>query len=301
MYLKKILPFILVCFIFIFLFLGIFNEWSEIKTQILDLKPISIIVAIFLGVPIYIFNTLTWHLLTKSVGINLPFKVNLRIWLLSNAARFLPGGFWQYPSRIYLLNEQKVTKAKATACLLLEALSNLVVGAMVVVIVFLFTPNIIKIDKLIWVLIFIILLPFLFYLAKTKVTQKFKIFKSLKISQKTVSLIFLTIFLQYFFAGLVLFILMNNVFTVTLILMPILVGIFTASWLLGYVAIFAPSGLGVQEASLATLLSSYIPFSLAGFLAILFRVVLLLAEAFTLFFVFIILDKLLDLKKQKLV
>lgn len=299
--LKKILPLVLVSLIFVFLFYGIFIQWNEVRVQIFNLNPFKIVFAILLGVPIYVLNTLTWHLLTKSLGINLPFKTNLRIWLLSNTARFLPGGFWQYPSRVYLLGKQKVTKVEATACLLLEALSNLVVGAMVVLVIFLFTPNIIKIDKLFWVLIFTISLPLIIYLVKTKIPKKLKIFKSLKISKRTLTLLFITIFLQYFFAGLTLFILINSVIPISITLIPILVGIFTASWLLGYIAVFAPSGLGVQEVSMATLLSFYIPFSLAGFFAILFRVALLLAEALVLFFVFIVLDKLLDLKKQKLV
>lgn len=301
MSLKKILPFVLIIIILIFLFFRVFSEWSEIKVHILNINSINIAIAIFLSVPLYFLNAFTWHLLTKAVGVNLPFKKNLRIWLFSNTARFLPGGFWQYPSRIYLLDKQKVTKVEATASLLLEALSNLVVGAMVVLVIFLFTPNIIKIDKLFWVLIFTISLPLIIYLVKTKIPKKLKIFKSVKISKRTLALLFITIFLQYFFAGLTLFILINSVIPISITLIPILVGIFTASWLLGYIAVFAPSGLGVQEVSMATLLSFYIPFSLAGFLAILFRVVLLLAEALVLFFVFIILDKLLDLKKQKLV
>lgn len=61
-------------------------------------------------------------------------------------------------------------------------------------------------------------------------------------------------------------------------LLPVFIGMFSLSWLLGYITLLAPAGLGVTEMSLTALLSLYIPFSLAAVLAIAFRVALVGTE-----------------------
>lgn len=249
--------------------------------------------------PIYFLNVLTWHLVTRSLGLKIPYRTNLKIWLISNTARYLPGGFWQYPSRIYLLSEQKVPKLKATAALLMEAFFNLLVGVLIVLTVLIFVPEFIKFNYIIWILFLIIISPLLMYFLRKKIRQSLKIFRYLKISGRILFFVLITIFFQYVFAGFALFILLNSFSVASLSLMPVLVGIFTASWLLGYLTIFAPSGLGVQEASIATLLSFFIPFSMASLVAIVFRIVLILAEVICLVLVFILLDKILDFKKEK--
>lgn len=294
---KKLFSVVFVVLIFVFLLSRILSQWNEIAEQITRINPFDVILAILLAMPVYILNTLTWHFITKSLQLNLKYRINLRIWLISNTARYLPGGFWQYPSRIYLLNEQKVPKAKAAAALLLEGLFNLIVGSMVVLTVLLLLPDLIKIDYLIWSLLLVILVPLLGYFFKEKIEQKVKILKSLHISGGLLFLIFMTILFQYFFAGFALFMLFVSILPTSILMLPILVGIFTASWLLGYLTIFAPSGLGVQEASVATLLSFYTPFAIAGLVAIMLRIVLILAEVLCLAFVFLVLDKRLDLKK----
>ncbi len=292
---KKLFSLFFVSLIFILLASRIFGEWDQIKFHILNLNVINLILTMIIALPIYFFNVLTWHLITKTVGIKIAFKKNLRLWLISNAARFLPGGFWQYPSRIYLLGQHGVSKVEATTAVLLEAIFNLATGALIIMIFFLSTPSIIPVDKLIWMLAILAMIPlFIYIFGKLEVSKKFKILKSLKISLRVVPFLFLTIFMQYFFAGLTLLILANSIANLPMTFLFIFIGIFTTSWILGYLTVFAPSGLGVQEASIATLLSSYIPFGIAGIIAIIFRVVLLLVEVFVLGFVLLILDKLLD-------
>lgn len=64
------------------------------------------------------------------------------------------------------------------------------------------------------------------------------------------------------------------------------VGIYTASWIIGYVTFFAPSGLGVQDVSIAALLSVFVPLPIASAIAILFRIILTLTELLTVLIVF---------------
>ena len=78
------------------------------------------------------------------------------------------------------------------------------------------------------------------------------------------------------------FLLVSMVFPLSVQFLPYVIVVYTLSWLLGYIAFLAPGGLGVQELSMATLLSFYLPVGLAGGLAgglaIAFRVISMLVE-----------------------
>ena len=97
--------------------------------------------------------------------------------------------------------------------------------------------------------------------------------------------------LQFLFAGSVLFLVAGAVARLPLSLYPTFVAIFTISWLAGYLTFLTPAGLGVQEVSMATLLSFYLLLPVAGIVAVVFRVCLMLAEGTAVFFAWCTLGK----------
>jgi hypothetical protein len=61
-------------------------------------------------------------------------------------------------------------------------------------------------------------------------------------------------------------------------LLPVLTGIFVAAWVMGFVVVFAPQGLGVREGVMVLLLSFYMPVAAASVIAVAFRVWLSLRD-----------------------
>lgn len=306
MNIRKIASYILVAVLLSFLFWNIFKNWQTVSTFDWKYRPRDILVLFIFLIPIYFINVFSWHLVTKAVGVDVAFLKNVKVWAISNLARFLPGGFWQYPGRILLLSAEGSGKALAATAVAVEMIFNLSVGSLIVLSTFNHLRLPLQIGNIKWMLLFLFFLPIgLSFLGSGKVvtplvrflqkkTGKGKVLKKIKLPIKWVPLLSLVYFLQYFFAGTSLFFLSRTAVEIPFHLLPIFIGIFTASWLLGYVTLFAPGGLGVQEASIAFLLSSYMPFPVAVTLSILFRLALFISELAFVMFVFLATRKVID-------
>ena len=114
------------------------------------------------------------------------------------------------------------------------------------------------------------------YLAKL---SKRKIeFTGIRFSKKNLTLASLLFLFRFVVFGIAFFALFGVVYPLNPTLFPILLGTLSLSWIIGFLAVFAPAGLGVTELTLALLLSSYLPIGVSSFMAIFFRVILLSFE-----------------------
>ena len=129
---KKTISVLLISGILVFLGWKIWRDWETVidfkwNFSLFDLT----LFLIFLPLP-FIFNVVAWHLVTRSQGEKISFSKNFEAWMFSNFARYLPGGIWQYPSRILLLSKEGVSKESCIKCLVLEALFVVFVGLLIV-------------------------------------------------------------------------------------------------------------------------------------------------------------------------
>src|SRR3989344_3756096 len=117
---KKIFSYILVGGIFVFLFWNIVQNREYISSVNWILKSSDIFLFILFVIFIYVSNILSWHIVTKFLGLELSIFSNAKIWMISNFSRFIPGGIWQYPSRVILLAKKGVDKKSAITAVLIE-------------------------------------------------------------------------------------------------------------------------------------------------------------------------------------
>lgn len=297
MKLKKILSFVLPTVIFVVLVRNIAQNWQIIVSFPWHFNGLDFILLLLFLFPIYLINGSSWFLVLRALGNKIGYFISIRIWLFANTSRFIPGVIWQYGGRVYLSSKAGVPASVALNALLVEALFVLMTSSIIALIIFTFWhyPTDIKFFEIaVFVLSILIILILLFNNQKTmnkiatiyqRITGKKGEIKSFRLSPLWIAILSISYLLQFIFAGSVLFFLTRQIVNLDWSLYAISIGIFAASWLLGYIAIIAPAGLGVQEISIATMLSSYIPFPIASIIAILFRVVILLMEATTILFV----------------
>lgn len=277
---------------FSFLLSQIINQWSTISKLHWQFKPTVFAAAILLLISGYSVNIISWHLLTKSLRLKISFQDNFRVWVLSNLTRFLPGKIWQIPSRIYLLSEKKIPPVSLGAAVVAEVMLNLSLGAVAVLFSLFFwqlPPQVIPYKFLIIIFIFSPLLVLLFTNSRiikligwllVKVGKgNMEGLESVKFSYQLIIPVILTFFLRFLLIGTALFYLTNSLVSIDISLLPIFMGAFALSWLLGYVAPFAPAGLGVADFSLAVILSPYLSLGVSSLGSLLFRGLVLLIEA----------------------
>lgn len=289
---KKIFSVLFVVVIFTFLFGNIFNNWSVIKSYPWQFNiPYISFLLIFL-IPLYLINGMSWYLVNKALGTNISYFKSLRVLILGNFARFIPGGIWQYAGRVYLSRKENIPESITGLAILTETLFTLVTGVIVISVVGLFWKMPIQNRSVVWlfVALLFLLLAIVFFSNERFVNLLSKLLKRLKGRKKLLPLrlpirwipvLLITFSLQFIFGGTVLYFLTQNATPLSLGFYPLFVGIFAMSWILGFITIFAPSGLGVQEVTMATLLSTYMPFSVAVLVAVSFRLILFISETVT--------------------
>lgn len=293
---KKFFSYVLVIIILVLLFFNVSKDWQTVTRFKWNFNIENILLIFLFWIPTYLVTVFSWHLLTKSLSFNLTFTQNLRIWLYSNMGRFIPGAVWQYVGRVYLANKEGVTKSEALSALGLEAVFNLTAAFLVILTAIFFWglptgATFLSITAFLIPTLIIIIAVLnntktinYFLNIISKLTKKEQHIIKISLPLKWIPILLISYTLQFVVGGSVLFFLTRTAVDLSWSLYPLFIGIFASAWLLGYVTVFAPSGLGVQELSIAGLLSPYIPFSVAGVIAILFRLLMLASELFTICF-----------------
>lgn len=288
---RKLLSYTLISLIFGFLLFNIYKNWELVISVNWRFGFLRIVTILILIVFVYFTNILAWHLITKSLGIGISFKKNSRIWVLSNATRFLPGTIWQYLGRVYLLSKENVTKGKAFTAIAIEGFLNISIGSIIALFTILFWQMPIQKGVTATIILFaLIFSTAIFILASSNLTNKVLNFllevsgRKMRVNVEGINknylpALILAFIMHFILSGLLLFIIATTVIDLTLTQIPFFIGIFTSSWLLGYITFIAPGGIGVMEVGTASFLSFYVPFAIGTIIALAFRITLLLAEA----------------------
>lgn len=301
MNIRKLITFIFLLCVFGFLFWNIQRNWSEIVNFPWQFSFGKLFLVLVFLLPVYFLNSFSWYLIMHSLGSNISYLRSFKIWVFSNFGRFVPGVIWQYAGRVYFSSKAGIPKTITISAIALESILLILVNSIIALIFFLLMPNKEQLNqyKIFFTLVSLVTLGIFFsglyfihnnkYIVLAinffqKITKRnFKI-KKIKMDRRYLPPIICNFFLQFIVAGLVLFFLLQFAINLPPTSLPIFIGIYVTSWLLGYLAIFAPSGLGVQEITMAGLLSFYVPFPVASLIAILFRISLMISETFALLF-----------------
>lgn len=304
MYGRRILSVIVVNVILGFLLWIIIQNWGVVRSFPWRLNLYDLFLMVIILVFVYPIDAFSWHRLIRALGQNVDYLTNLKIWMVSNSARFIPGIIWQYAGRLYFAQRYGVPKVVGMTAIVLESVFVVGLGTIVVVITFILgeLPVLDYIKKLVmpFIALYIVLVvAILVALSSKRFINKFALFiriitgKKIKLTRPrllfySLPVLFISFLFQFVTPGSVLFFLARNAIDLSIGIYPIFIGMYALAWLLGYITVFAPSGLGVQEVTLAGLLSLYMPFAIAGIVAIAFRVLLLGSEAVVLMLVLLI-------------
>lgn len=286
--LKTLLKFLVPLLIFSFFVYRIGKDWSEVSSTLSQINLIWFIPAVIALVPVLPFSSLAWHLVISDLGGKIPFWRNFRVWILSNAARFLPGSVWQYPSRIYLASQVGTSIAVSSTCLIIEILLQVLAGAIIIFLVIPLLPLELTITPLLSLLAIIPLLIFLFLpkvldlifpllLRLYKKIKKAAVVTEPPLLKRPPWQALLATFGTFILPGASLYFLIHA-FTETSFSLLTVIGIYAISWLTGYFVFIVPAGLGVADATLAALLGLFIPLPLSSLIVICFRFLLLVNE-----------------------
>lgn len=267
--------------IFALLLRNLYSSWNQISAYDWSLNYPTFAIAFFLMLLASSFYAYLWKLILVRLGNPLSYRKSFRIFFLSQLGRYLPGKIWGILGLVYLSEREGIPKSLSAASITLQLILQLLSGTMV----FLFTlplwpRGIASLRGGLYP--FLILLPLGLLLIHPSIMRRGLDLFSRLTKQEVISIewnhkeILAQLALWTLFwslNGLAHLLLINALVPFPLTYLPIVTGIFAAGWVVGFVALFAPAGLGVMEGTLTFLLSFYFPAYVAIIIALLTRLV----------------------------
>ena len=80
---------------------------------------------------LFVFRALTWRRIVRGFGYELPLAPAVRVWSVSELARYVPGVIWQVAGRVYLVKPYGVPAAACAASQVLELILFLLANLLV--------------------------------------------------------------------------------------------------------------------------------------------------------------------------
>jgi hypothetical protein len=227
-----------------------------------------------------------WQKELSFFGYSLTTYESIYHWAASELKRYIPGNIWSFLGRGIRFGEMGVTKKHIVTALILEA-QLIVLGALVIslpAIILLVTPYVpfIQPQLLMMIIIFMtcIILTLFFYqnVFYKYVTLSFvpMIFSPLS-AQKHMSLLFLSS-LSYLFFGLGFYFSIVSFIHIPSNFFMITISGLVLAYLVGYLSLITPSGLGVREVVAGIILTTIASTSVVNFAVLFSRIFLTLVE-----------------------
>ncbi len=287
---KKILPvlikLVLFALVVYFIYLQFRANWDDIRNyhwQINNagLLILSIACALF---ALFLFAA-TWKMVVTGFGERIGLGVAFKISYLSNLGRYVPGKIWQLFGIIYVARQYGLSPEKATASFIISQLFTTVSAFLILAVAAQIEPAII-IDQIAIMgqgsaylfTIAMVVLSLLVIIRPNKILavtnwllRRFgRPELAFAIDKKVAPAIFLGYCVAWIFYGAALWMFIKSIVAEAEMGLIPAVGIFAGSYQIGYLALFAPGGIGPRELVMGQMLLPFLP-GVAPLVAILSR------------------------------
>lgn len=196
----------------------------------------------------------TWRIVLRGWGHPLPFWDAARIWTVSNLGKYIPGKVWALSAMAVMSEAKGVSPVVAAGAAVLITLINTVVGFLVVAAT---GASVLKLPQVVIVLVFVVglfivslppLLPALGRHAGRLLGREIVV---PQLPMRTILAAALLTAVAWYMYGLAFGTFVAAVLGHAPGSESLYVAIFAGSYLIGFVALFAPGGLGVREVVMA--------------------------------------------------
>ena len=249
------------------------RDWSAIEPFLNRVRPISFLAAVIIFASfLFVFRVTSWWMILRGLGHVVPLAPATRIWSTSELARYLPGVIWQVMGRIYLLRPYGVPGSVCSTSQVLE------------LIVFLLANIIVAVGCLLWFgfkhvhgdarwwlvglmgllpLLTLLLHPKIFYALMNRIIRQFKRpALEARVPGVTLMLLLLWNILGVTIMSLAIWMIVSGPLELPITKWWVVAGAYCLAWCAGFLAIWAPGGLGVREVVFMTIVVIILPDSI---------------------------------------
>lgn len=243
--------------IFVMMIKPLKDKWEVTREQ---LSQMSLLRFLFAGVMfaffLLIFRAVVWRRILKAFGYALPYPAAVRIWSTSELARYLPGSIWQVIGRVMLVKPYGVSGSVCSTTQILELCIFLLANVLLASACWLYYGAKEMTAARGWFfaamglvpLLSLILHPRVFYTIVNWILVRLK--KPAIVTRlrgKHLVLILLWTILGLVFQSLAVFLIAQEPLNLKIDWLWIIAGAYSLAWCAGFLAFWAPGGIGVRE------------------------------------------------------
>ncbi len=275
---KRVFQVIIIGIVFFFLARILYRDWNKISTYDWDVNYYLLVFSFILMVVNSLVISLGWNLILRLLGAVVGYRKALKIYLLTELGKYIPGKIWTMVGKVYFLEKEGVAGVKAATSVVVRLAIHVVSGLLIFLVSLLFwTPA--ESVRRVYFLFFLLPLGLLFlHPSVFGRTLNFAL-KRLKRDSIKFTLKYEHIILLIFFwcgwwvlTGISIYFLIVSIYPLSSALLPAIIGICAITWLAGFFSFIVPAGLGIIEGMVVLLLSLYLPVYMATLIALLIRV-----------------------------
>ncbi len=284
---RDILRWAIVGAIFVFLGKMVWDHWNQVKETSFTFEAYPLILSTLIFAFSYFIQIWAWYLITLKLEIGIPPSETVKSWFYSQLGKYLPGKVWLLLSRFYFYESKGKSKKAISVALYFETATVIGAGYLIFLAALILHNE--KWPLSSWrqsgSLFSLLLLGFVFLHPRVLegilswVLMRFKREPfSLSISYADILWILSVCIISWIVGGVGFYFFVNSVYPVAPQYILFLTGALAISSMLGLIALFAPSGLGVREGALVYLLSFMMPTPVAVIISVLTRIWMTLVE-----------------------
>jgi uncharacterized membrane protein YbhN (UPF0104 family) len=277
--------------LFAFLARKLLLDWESVKSVPWRVEPFRLLLSFALLGVYYPLLVWTWCLLMRQLGQPVPFRAGLCIWLGSQLGKYLPGKVWSLIGRVVLGERAGLDSLRVSVSLVIEIGLNIVAGLLVAAAAIAVAGgdalpgrNLILFSIPIGL---IVLHPRIFEPLVHRAMRVLKrpdlVFHWSAAAQYRLVVLYVIGWILY---GGALYLLVDALDVAAVARgseaplgrVLFILGANALAWTVGFLAFLTPNGLGVREATLAFVLKTIMPASVATLVSLIARVWITVAE-----------------------
>lgn len=247
------------------------NNWPQVSEQMRNFELWRFFVAsAMFAAFLLVFRAMSWRRTLKGFGYRIPHRSAARIWATSELARYLPGAIWQVVGRVYLTRPYGVPGSIVSTTQVLEVCIFLFANVLVAATCLLWYGQkmLRHSDARPWVILALALVPLLAFVLHPKIfygianvvlkrAGKPEIVKRLR-GRKLVGLLF-WMMLGLVWQSAAVYLIVDPVLHFYRSWWWVMAGAYCLAWIAGFLAFWAPGGIGVRELVFVATMQAILP------------------------------------------
>lgn len=260
----------------------IFNGWKNfdsIKPYFQNIHYTFVIPVFFLYLISILFACFGWSSIIYSLDKTVNYWVHIQIFLVTLAARRLPGTLWYVGGRMIVYEKIGIKKTAVVIASTIEMILMISTGSIIGLILLLLTSFELAYIYLAIIVVLVIVGVILLHPSVLTIMIKYTRLNPLeKFSFKQICSWFIYYLIMWGTSGLMLFYLIEMFKNIEWQNLFFIIGAWSLSGAVGLLTIFLPSSFGVTEITIATFLAPLLSLPLSGTIAIATRLFTIVSE-----------------------